>query len=49
MHLRKIQTSFFDFEKDIMTSRLLTKKKKKDHDNKNIKNMFQQKYIDNTW
>ena len=36
-----------------MTSRLLKqkqkKKKKKYHDNKNIKNMFQQKYIDNTW
>ena len=36
-----------------MTSKLLKpkkqKKKKKDHDNKNIKNMFQQKYIDNTW
>ena len=32
-----------------MTSKLLKPKKKKDHDNKNIKNMFQQKYIDNTW
>ena len=30
-----------------MTSKL--SKKKKDHDNKNIKNMFQQKYINNTW
>ena len=32
-----------------MTSRLLKKEKEKDHDNKNIKNMFQQKYINNTW
>ena len=33
-----------------MTSKLLKpKKKEKDHDNKNIKNMLQQKYIDNTW
>ena len=35
-----------------MTSKLLKpkkQKKKKDHDNKNIKNMFQQKYINNTW
>ena len=32
-----------------MTTRLLKqKKKKKDHDNKKIKNMFQQKYIDST-
>ena len=37
------------FEKDVMISRFLKlKKKKKDHDNKNIENIFQQNF-DNTW
>ena len=35
------------FEKDVMISRFL-KLKKKDYDNKNIENIFQQN-IDNTW
>ena len=37
------KNQFFDFEKDVMTSRFLKLKKKKDHNNKGIKNIFQQK------
>ena len=48
----KMQISFWFWkrynDKQIIETKK-TKKKKKDHDNKNIKNMFQQKYIDNTW
>ena len=42
----KMQISFY-FEKVVMISRFL-KLKKKNHDNKDIKNMFQQKYISST-
>ena len=40
----KMQINFY-FEKVVMISRFLKLKKKKNHDNKDIKNMFQQKYI----
>ena len=36
------------FEKDVMISRFLKLKKKEDHDNENIENIFQQNF-DNTW
>ena len=38
---------FYGFEKDMMISRFL-KQKKVNLDNKDIKNMFQQKYINST-
>ena len=45
LHLMKMQISFY-FEKVVMISKIL--KLKKNHDNKDIKNMFQQKCINST-